>query len=238
MSSLPFGSISWQRGCPPLVSVASSPALLSLVSNRVGRHCALPGMPALQPLQALNKSSARIATFAVRPCGGRLAQCTYTSKKDQRSVTAHKFEAWLVGNNPQDYCIGFVKGSEAEWQRAKERYHDGTVWALSKVSFDTFTTTQCQIQRLTAAIGQPMAFFNLSVLCSGRERGRPEIAHYRGELVVPAPECEQKLRKFRKGVHTVSTEKRSHSVTQDTSSCDTKKARTLQAAQTEASLPE
>ena len=54
-------------------------------------------------------------------------------------MTAHKFEAWLVGNNPQDYCIGFVKGSEAECNQAKMKYTDDTVWSLSKVSFDTYT---------------------------------------------------------------------------------------------------
>ena len=58
-----------------------------------------PRMAALQLLQPLNKSSARVATFAVRPCGGSRGT-TYTSNKDQRVVTAHKFEAWVVVNNP------------------------------------------------------------------------------------------------------------------------------------------
>ena len=96
-------------------------------------------MAALQPLQALNKNSARVATFAVRPCGGRVAQYTYTSKRNQRAVTAHKFEVWLVGKNPQDYCIGFVKGSEAECKNAKKKYTEDTAWYLSKVSLDTYT---------------------------------------------------------------------------------------------------
>ena len=96
-------------------------------------------MAALQPLQALNKSSARVATFAVRPCGGKVVRYAYTSKRDQRAVTAHKFEAWLVGNNPQDYCIGFVKGSEAQCNQAKMKYTDDTVWSLSKVSLDAYT---------------------------------------------------------------------------------------------------
>ena len=87
----------------------------------------------------MNKNSARVATFAVRPCGGRVARYTYTSKRDQRAVTAHKFEVWLVGNNPQDYCIGFVKGSVAECNQAKMKYTDDTVWTLSKVSLDTYT---------------------------------------------------------------------------------------------------
>ena len=78
-------------------------------------------MAALQPLRALHKNSARVATFAVRPCCGQVVQYTYTSKKDQRTVTAYKFEAWLIGKNPQDYCIGFVKDSEAECKNAKNK---------------------------------------------------------------------------------------------------------------------
>ena len=98
-------------------------------------------MAALQPLGALNKSSARVAAFGVRPCGGRVVQYTYSSKKDQSTVTAHKFEVWLVSDNPQDYCIGFIKGSKAECERAKTKYHNDSVWKLSKVSLDTYTGT-------------------------------------------------------------------------------------------------
>ena len=64
---------------------------------------------------------------------------TYTSKKDNLPVNAHKFEAGLVGNNPQDYCIGFLKGSEAECNQAKMKYTGDTVRSLSKVSLDTYT---------------------------------------------------------------------------------------------------
>ena len=96
-------------------------------------------MAALQPLQALNKSSAPLATFAVRLSGGRVVKYAYTSKKDQKAVTAYKFEACLVGNSPQDYCIGFVKGSEAECNQAKMKYTNDTVWSLSKVSLDSYT---------------------------------------------------------------------------------------------------
>ena len=52
--------------------------------------------------------------------------------------------------------------------------------------------------------------------------------------------CMQKLRKLSKGVHTVSTDKRSHSVAlghEGMSPCNTKKARTLQAVPTGGSLP-
>ena len=98
-------------------------------------------MAAPQPLIVLNKSSARVATFGVRTCGGRVVQYTYTSKKDQSTVAAHKFEAWLVGGNPQDYCIGFVKGTQTECERAKTKYHDDAVWKLAKASMDTYTAT-------------------------------------------------------------------------------------------------
>ena len=217
----------------------------------------------------------------------------YTSKKDQRAVTAHKFEVWLVGNNPQDYCIGFVKGSEAECNQAKMKYTDTTVWSLSKVSLDTYTAATYistpipfrvdltkskmtirdagdetdielrasipkhpvpprsvadvarittnrstdliamikevsekrntksgeevvdvelldnsmrkpntlasivvsvfgtgKVQQLQHAVGKPMAFFNLSVVCAGRGSS-PQINHYNGELMEPAPECEK-----------------------------------------------
>ena len=218
---------------------------------------------------------------------------TYTSKKDNRPVTAHKFEAWLVGNNPQDYCIGFLKGSEAECNQAKKKYTHDTVWSLSKVSLDTFTaaayistpipfrvdltksrmtildasdktgielhasipkhpvpprtvadvahftTNQSmdliamikevsekrktmsdeevvdvelldnsmtkpntlvsivvsvfgtdKTEQLKHAVGKPMAFFNLSVVCAGRGSS-PQINHYKSELIEPAPECEK-----------------------------------------------
>ena len=54
-------------------------------------------------------------------------------------MTAFKFEVWLVGNNAEHYCIGFIKGSETDCNRAKRTYNDGTVWWLSRVSLDTHT---------------------------------------------------------------------------------------------------
>ena len=98
-------------------------------------------MADLQPLHNLNNISGQVASFTVRVCGGRVIRYTYKSKKDEHTVTAHKFEVWLVGTNPQDYCIGFVKGSETECNQAKIKYPDATGWSLTKVSFDTFTAT-------------------------------------------------------------------------------------------------
>ena len=54
-------------------------------------------------------------------------------------MKAYKFEVFLVGTNAQDYCIGFVKASEAECKKAMENYTEACVCALSKVVFDTYT---------------------------------------------------------------------------------------------------
>ena len=96
-------------------------------------------LPAGIPLQALNKGSARIATFTVRPGGGRVEAYTYISKKNGQEVTAHKFECWLIGNNAQHYCIGFVKGTEAQCKVAKGKFSEDSLWSLSKVVLDTYT---------------------------------------------------------------------------------------------------
>ena len=96
----------------------------------------------MQNLKALTKSSARVATFAVRFSGGAVEKYSYQEKKTGADKTGHKFETFLVGNNPQEYCRGYVKGSEQECKKAAEKFKDGTVWALSKVVFDSWTKTQ------------------------------------------------------------------------------------------------
>ena len=90
-------------------------------------------------MAALSKSSGKLATFAVRIVGAKTGEYTFTSKRDTKPVTQHKFEAWLVGINAQAYCLGFVKGSQATVKQASEKYTEGSVWALSKVVFDTYT---------------------------------------------------------------------------------------------------
>ncbi len=59
----------------------------------------------LVDLSALNKSSAKLASYAVRLAGGRVNQYTYTSKKDNACVTQNKFEVYLVGKDPQAYLL-------------------------------------------------------------------------------------------------------------------------------------
>ena len=85
------------------------------------------------PLHALNKSSARVAKFAVRPWKGRVESYTFISKRNGQEVTAHKFECWLIGNIAQQYCVGFVKGTETQCKAAKEKFSEDTVFTLSKV---------------------------------------------------------------------------------------------------------
>ena len=67
-----------------------------------------------------------------------------------------------------------------------------------------------------------------------------KLEYIEPEQVKEAVLCMQKLRRLSKGVHTVSTAKRSHSVAlvhEGMSPCTTRRARTLQAVPTEASLP-
>ena len=251
-------------------------------------------MTQLQNLKSLNKSSARVATFAAKLCDGIVEQYTYFQKGSQQQVTAHKFEVTLVGRNPQDYCKGFVKASKEDCEKAAAKFKDGTVWALSKVAFDSYTAGQyistpvlyrvdlskstmtnrdtnseedkalresmppapvpptsvvdltrittnrstdliavvkevgaqtrkskaeelivdvllvdgtmassgnlatidvsvfgaSKIEKLKAAVGTPMAFFNLSISCEKRGE-KPKLTHYSKDKIAPAPECEK-----------------------------------------------
>ena len=90
-------------------------------------------------LNLLNKSSARLATFVVRIFKGRCVAYTYNQKGTGTSVTAHKFEAWLVGIKCENYCVGFVRGPAATCEAAAKKFTDGSCWLLSKVSLDTHT---------------------------------------------------------------------------------------------------
>ena len=251
-------------------------------------------MTQLQNLKSLNKSSARVATFAVKLCDGIVEHYTYFQKGSQQQVTANKFEVTLVGRNPQDYCKGFVKASKEDCEKAAAKFKDDTVWALSKVAFDSYTATQyistpvlyrvdlskstmtnrdtkseedkalcasmpsapvpptsvvdltrittnrstdliavvkevgahtrkskteelivdillvdgtmassgnlatidvsvfgaSKIEKLKAAVGTPMAFFNLSISCEKRGE-KPKLTHYSKDKIAPAPECEK-----------------------------------------------
>ena len=216
-----------------------------------------------------------------------MARTVSLKKLIWETVTSHKFETWLVGIKGDEYCVGYVKGSESACQRAKEKYTDGSVWSLSKVTFDNYSDAKyistpipfrvdlgkstltllsgdsapevaehavlprsvADVKRITTTRGTDviavlkevskerhqtkksgedvaditlvdnsnatagslaaitvsvfgtsklntlsgevvnlMAFFNLSVDCSGQGK---VLSHYAGELVEPAPECEK-----------------------------------------------
>ena len=113
------------------------PLLLSLAAAGATQ----PGsaMPLYADLRALNKSSSKVATFAVRVVGGKTVEYTFKSKRSDKDITQNKFEARLVGISSQHYCVGFVKGTAAQVQQAKDKFTDGSVWELSKVVLDVFT---------------------------------------------------------------------------------------------------
>jgi hypothetical protein len=59
---------------------------------------------------------------------------------------------------------------------------------LASIVVSVFGTGK--VEQLKHAVGKPMAFFNLSVVCAGRGSS-PQINHYSDELMEPAPECEK-----------------------------------------------
>ena len=59
---------------------------------------------------------------------------------------------------------------------------------LASIVVSVFGTDK--IEQLKHVVGAPMAFFNLSVVCAGRGSS-PQVNHYTGELMEPAPECEK-----------------------------------------------
>ena len=90
-----------------------------------------------QDLAGLNRNSAKIASFLVRVKNAEKIVYTEVSKKTRIPVTAYKFEAHLVGEHPESYCIGCIKGTQAVMDAAFELYVNDSVWILSKVAFDT-----------------------------------------------------------------------------------------------------
>jgi len=93
-------------------------------------------------LNALSKGSAKVATFVVRVHGPEIKEYPYECKKTRQNLKGHKFEVYLVGNNPEWYCIGFVKDSTDALGKAQFKFKNGSIWLLSKPFFDTYTGAQ------------------------------------------------------------------------------------------------
>ena len=88
------------------------------------------------PLQQLHKGSARTASFLVRVVNPKITNYEYVSKFQAKPKTGHKFECYLLGEDATSYCLGYVKGSEAETKAAAQKFQDGTAWKLTKVALD------------------------------------------------------------------------------------------------------
>ena len=72
----------------------------------------------------------------------RVEEYQYESKKDGSTVTNQKFECLLVGASGA-YCVGSVKGvakNPTLLKEAKDKFKEKSIWMLSKVQFDTFTS--------------------------------------------------------------------------------------------------
>ena len=90
-------------------------------------------------LTALNKSSCKVATFAVRMFGGAVGSYTYKSRSNGADCTMYKFEAILIGTDASAYLRGYVKGTAAQAREASKKFGDGSCWLLSKTVLDSFT---------------------------------------------------------------------------------------------------
>ena len=74
----------------------------------------------------------------------------YKDKKSGKEVTAYKFECFLLGEKEGVYMYGFLKGTQQQVNDAANKFKDGQVFKLSKISLDTWTST--------TSISSPKAF--------------------------------------------------------------------------------
>ena len=107
-------------------------------------------MAASTPMSDFNKSSARIAHLIAKICHGTKKSYTYVEKKSQKEITAYKFECLLLGDKEGVYMCGFLKGTQQQVNDAANKFKDGQVFKLSKISLDTWTST--------TSISSPKAF--------------------------------------------------------------------------------
>ena len=107
-------------------------------------------MAAPTPMSDFNKSSAKIAQVIAKICHGRKSSYKYMEKKSGKEVTAYKFECFLLGEQEGVYMYGFLKGTQQQVNDAANKFKDGRVFKLSKISLDTWTST--------SSISSPKAF--------------------------------------------------------------------------------
>ena len=107
-------------------------------------------MAAPAPMSDFNKSSAKIAQLIARICHGNKTSYKDTDKKAGKEVTAYKFECFLLGEQEGVYMYGFLKGTQHQVNDAADKFKDGQVFQLTKISLDTWTST--------TSISSPKAF--------------------------------------------------------------------------------
>ena len=91
-------------------------------------------------LKALNKGSAKTASFKVRILHGRTVSWEYESKYTGEEKKGCKYEVVLVGEDARHYLKAGAKvNSEDDATKVGAKYRDGTAWRLSKVALDTHT---------------------------------------------------------------------------------------------------
>ena len=102
---------------------------------------AMPGDQSVDlALKALNKGSAKTASFKARILHGRTVSWEYESKYTGEKKKGCKYEVFLVGEDPKYYLKASVKvKNEQEATKVGAKYMDGTAWRLSKVALDTHT---------------------------------------------------------------------------------------------------
>ena len=125
MAVLAHGSFarSWPTQVPPPRALLSFATALMFCTQMANTSATTAGASQLREgvdLSALNKSSAKVATFVVRLVNAKDVQYTYRGKRDGTQQTANKFEIVLVGMDPKSYCIGYVKGSEQDIVAARK----------------------------------------------------------------------------------------------------------------------
>ena len=136
--AMPIGSIAFCASCSLALGVVLNAAISSLSYNQVLLSLVRPVLSVMD-LNNLNKSSAKVADFPVTMSMGKILEYSYTSKKDCSTVKAQKFEVYVVGQKPEAYCIGYVKGNMEACRKAHQKFCDGSPWTLSKVAFDPYT---------------------------------------------------------------------------------------------------
>ena len=137
--AMPIGSIAFCASCSLVLGVVLNAAISSLPCSQVLLSLVRDFLSVMD-LNSLNKSSAKVGEFPVQLAMGKILEYTYFSKKDCSTVQAQKFEVYVVGQNPEAYCIGYVKGNMEACRQAHQKFCDGSAWTLSKVAFDTCTS--------------------------------------------------------------------------------------------------